>query len=134
MIEIANENHVIMVDDNEGDVFLVKQCFLDSKLDNPWKSFPTGAEFLRYLKDVSRGAAPMPALVLLDLNMPGLDGLDVLERTRRDPEFAELPIFCMLTSSWDPRDKARAETLGASGFVTKSDNPRDYVAFFDSLQ
>lgn len=134
MIEIANENHVVMVDDNEGDVFLVEQCFRDSRLDNPWKSFPSGGEFLRYLEDVRRGDAPMPALVLLDLNMPGLDGLDVLERTRSDPAFARLPVFCMLTSSGDPRDKARAEALGASGFVTKSDDPRDYVAFFDSLR
>ena len=75
----------------------------------------------------------MPALVLLDINMPRMTGPEALERVRAIPYFAELPVFCMLTSSTDPADRARVERLGASGFVVKPDLPDDYVAFFDTL-
>jgi CheY-like chemotaxis protein len=122
-----------MVDDSEGDLFLAWECFEASRCANPWMSFTGGPPFLDHLAAVRAGTEPMPALVLLDLNMPGMSGLEVLEHARRDPHFVALPIFCMLTSSGDPRDRARAEALGASGFVTKPGNFADYVAFFDSL-
>lgn len=76
----------------------------------------------------------MPALVLLDLNMPGMNGLDVLEATRKQPEFAELPVFCMLTSSSDPNDRQRAERAGVSGFFTKPDDLQAYIEFFNSFE
>lgn len=75
----------------------------------------------------------MPALVLLDINMPRMTGPEVLERVRTIPYFSDLPVFCMLTSSTDPADRARVERLGASGFVVKPNQPDDYVEFFDAL-
>jgi two-component system response regulator len=132
-VKIVNENEVIMVDDSEGDIFLARECFDFSTVTNPWRSFTNGPAFLAYLESVRQELAPMPALVLLDLNMPGMSGLEVLERTRNDPHFEELPVFCMLTSSSDPRDRARAGALGAIGFVIKPGAFDAYVAFFDSL-
>lgn len=133
-VKIVNQNEVIMVDDSEGDIFLARECFDLSRLTNPWRAFTNGPAFLTYLGAVRLEEAPMPAVVLLDLNMPGMSGLEVLERTRSDPHFEELPVFCMLTSSSDPRDRARAEELGATGFVTKPGTFDAYVAFFDSLE
>ena len=75
----------------------------------------------------------MPALVLLDLNMPGMTGLEILRATRADPYFCELPIFCVLTSSTDPRDQRRAEELGVTGFYTKTSSIDHYIQFFNSM-
>lgn len=122
-----------MVDDNHGDLFIARTCFKRSKLRNPWISLNSGAALLEHLDGVRAGEATMPALVLLDINMPRMTGPEALERVRAIPFFADLPVFCMLTSSTDPAERARAEQLGASGFVVKPDRPDDYVAFFDSL-
>jgi len=122
-----------MVDDNPGDAELARICCERSSVRNPWLWFDHGSAFLEYLDRVRSGAEPMPALVLLDINMPVMTGLEVLERVRADECFRELPVFCMLTSSADSKDRSTAERLGASGFVTKPDRIADYVAFFDSL-
>jgi CheY-like chemotaxis protein len=132
-LKLANSNHIVMVDDNEGDTKLARIGCEMANVPNRWLSFSNGPDFLDYLAKVRRGLAPMPALVLLDINLPGMTGLEVLEKTRSDPHFADLPIFCMLTSSSDPRDRAEAKSRGASGFVTKPDDIKDYVSFFRSL-
>jgi CheY-like chemotaxis protein len=75
----------------------------------------------------------MPALVLLDLNMPGMNGLDVLSAVRADSFYSRVPIFCVLTSSRDPRDAERAQQLGVSGFFTKASSMEEYITFFDEL-
>ncbi len=133
MTKVQTTHHVVMVDDNDADLYIAERCFKKSRLTNPWLSFTNGPDFLRYLGDVKRGDAPMPALVLLDINMPGMSGFEVLAETRDDPFFTDLPVFCMLTSSSDPRDEQRAKELGASGFVTKPGDPANFVAFFDQL-
>jgi two-component system response regulator len=133
MMKLANDNHVVMVDDNEGDIVLAKVCFERSKLTNPWLAFPSGEKLLDHLAGVKAGAEPMPAIVLLDINMPQMSGFEVLTEIRKDSFFCDLPIFCMLTSSAAERDVEKARKLGASGFVTKPGNLNDYVGFFDSL-
>jgi CheY-like chemotaxis protein len=132
-VKIASESHVVMVDDNPGDVVFARECFVLSGVENPWLSLGGGAELLALLAAVKAGDETMPALVLLDINMPRMSGHEVLERVRDDSFFEQLPIFCMLTSSSDPRDRERAIACGASGFLVKPDNPADYVAFFQSL-
>jgi CheY-like chemotaxis protein len=132
-VTLAVQGPVIMVDDNEGDLTIARTCFRRSVLVNPWISFTSGPAFLDHLEEVRARRAPMPALVLLDINMPELSGLEVLARVRSTPFFKDLPLFCMLTSSTDPHDRARAKELGCSGFVVKPEEPEDYVAFFDTL-
>ena len=109
MIKLFNDGPVVMVDDNGGDLFFVERCFGESKVKNPWLSFARGADFLAMLAQVKSGEKPVPALVLLDLNMPGMNGLEVLEAVRSDPYYDDIPIFCVLTSSSDPRDAERAK-------------------------
>ena len=133
MTRLATAHHVVMVDDNAGDIYIAEYCFRRSKVSNPWLAFTSGPDFLAYLARVQSSEAPMPALVLLDINMPQMSGLDVLRETRANPFFADLPVFCMLTSSSDPRDEATARELGASGFATKPGTTEEYVALFDSF-
>ena len=122
-----------MVDDNAGDIVLARRCFDASRLRNPWLSFTSGKQLLDYLKTVKGGTSPMPAIVLLDLNMPVMNGFEVLATVRGDEFFRTLPIFCMLTSSSNPMEMERAQKLGASGFVTKPGNMNNYIEFFNSL-
>jgi CheY-like chemotaxis protein len=133
MIKLCSDGPVVMVDDNGGDRFFVERCYDASKVPNAWLSFPRGREFLTMLEQVKAGEKPMPALVLLDLNMPGMNGLDVLSTVRADPHFNEMPIFCVLTSSRDPRDAESAGKYRISGFFTKASTMQEYISFFDGL-
>ena len=133
MFKLASDGPIVMVDDNAGDLFFVERCYLASNLKNPWLAFSRGTDFLAALERVKAGHEPTPALVLLDLNMPGMTGLEILQATRADPYFAQVPIFCVFTSSSDPRDKRRAEELGVDGFYTKTSNMDQYIAFFNAM-
>jgi CheY-like chemotaxis protein len=130
---LREQDPIIMVDDNEGDIFLAYQCFQQASLKHGWLSFDNGRDFLAHLDAVKQGDERMPALVLLDVNMPGMSGLDVLERVRQDDHFKSLPIMCMLTTSTDPRDRERAARLGASDFITKPDSLNAYVRLFQAF-
>jgi CheY-like chemotaxis protein len=133
MIKILDSGPLVMVDDNEGDLFYVQRCCSASNVKNPWLGFIRGSDFLEHLARVKDGEAPMPALVLLDLNMPRMTGLQVMQAIRADLFFDKLPVVCILTSSNDPRDRERATELGAAGFRTKAGSIDEYVAFFNSL-
>lgn len=133
MIKLSTSGPVVMVDDNGGDRFFVERCFSASRIKNPWLSFSKGQDFLAMLEQVKLGKKPMPSLVLLDLNMPGMNGLDVLRIVRSDSFFDEVPFFCVLTSSGDPRDRERAQSLGVNGFFVKASDMDQYINFFDEL-
>ena len=133
MLKLANDGPLVMVDDNAGDLFFVERCYEASRVPNPWLAFRRGSDFLAMLEQVKAGHSPMPALVLLDLNMPGMNGLDVLSTVRADSAFEQLPLFCVLTSSRDPRDEERAKRLGVSAFFTKASHMDEYTAFFNAL-
>lgn len=133
-MKVTNDHPIVMVDDNPGDLELVSLALGDSTLDNPWLSFTNGPDFLNHLASVQRDDAKMPALVLLDINMPMMTGFEVVEQVRSDPFFAELPIFCMLTSSSAPRDRERAKAIGATGFLVKPTDFREYIEFFNGLR
>jgi CheY-like chemotaxis protein len=75
----------------------------------------------------------MPAIVLLDINMPGLNGFEVLRSIRSRSEFEKLPVIVMLSGSENSRDAETALSLGANRFCTKPYDINAYTAFFDSL-
>jgi len=132
-LSVDDERPIVMVDDNYGDLKLAEICLERSVLRNPWLPFTGGPDFLAYLEEVEAGRALMPALVLLDINMPLMPGIEVLRRVRAREFFSSMPLFCMLTSSSDPVDRQRAEKVGASGFGIKPDDPDEFVAFFDAM-
>jgi CheY-like chemotaxis protein len=124
---------VVLVDDSTDDTLVARRCYERSTLGNPFLSFSDGEDFLGHLDTVAQGKSPMPSLVLLDINMPGKDGFEVLDAVRSQPRFAEMPIVMMLTNSDNPRDIERAREHGADAFQTKPLRTKEYVAFFDSL-
>ncbi len=124
---------VVMVDDSPDDILIARRCHRKSGLPNAFLPLNGGLELLAHLEDVDAGRAPMPAVVLLDINMPDLNGFETLARVRGHAAFVEVPVIMMLTNSDDPRDVKRAIESGASGLQIKPTRVRDYVAFFDSL-
>lgn len=133
-IKINNaEAPVVMVDDEPLDREVAARYYRKSVLSNPFVTFPDGEAFLAYLDEVRAGSQPMPALVLLDINMPRLNGHEVLQRVRDMPEFGQMPMIAMLTSSTDSRDIETATSNGANDFVVKPYKPDEYIGFFDSL-
>ncbi len=117
---------ILLVEDREDDVFLVRRAFEKAYLLNPLQVVRNGEEAVAYLKGegtyANRAGYPLPSLILLDLKLPGMDGFDVLRWIRREPNFGSLPVI-VLTSSEQIRDVNRAYQLGANSFLVK---PTDF--------
>jgi CheY-like chemotaxis protein len=121
------------VEDNPKDLELTLAALGKCQLANEIAVARDGAEALDYL--YSRGAhadrAPgEPAVVLLDLKLPKVDGLEVLETVKKDPAQRHIPIV-MLTSSREEQDLVKSYSLGVNAFVVK---PVDFRAFFEAIQ
>jgi CheY-like chemotaxis protein len=113
---------VLIVDDDENDILLVQRAFERAGLQNPIHIVKGGFSALAYLNGDSpyhdRSKYPLPALVLLDINMPGMDGFEVLKRIRQQKSLAHVAVV-MLTSVEEIRIVTRAYHLGATSFLIK---------------
>lgn len=114
---------VLLVDDDPDHVLLVRRALRDLMSGEFVAAIPDGGAAL----DALRSGAELPDLILLDVNMPGYSGFDVLTQLRADERLMSIPVV-MLTSSDSQRDIARAYELGASGYVTKLAHPQDLRA------
>lgn len=134
MMQLNGTGPVILVDDDEVDLELLATFYRQSTLHGRFElsTFRAGPVFLDHMSDVENGAAPMPSIVLLDINMPAMSGFEVLERLRSKERFSDLPAVMFLSNSDSPRDVERCQTLGA-GFQEKFDRAAACIAFFDSL-
>jgi CheY-like chemotaxis protein len=113
---------ILLVEDNEDDVFLMKRALREAGITNPLRVLNDGLEAIDYLGGTGPFAQrePLPAqvLVLLDLKLPRRSGHEVLEWIRQQPQFAKL-IVIILTSSSEPVDLNRAYRAGANSYVVK---------------
>jgi CheY-like chemotaxis protein len=107
-------DYVLLVDDDEDDCFLTEMALKREVPQYQLKMLPNGAA----LVDVLEKAQVLPRLVLLDLNMPIMNGLEALAQIRQDERYADLPVV-ILTTSDQETDKQRAAELRADGFITK---------------
>lgn len=106
---------VLMVEDNEDDYDAAARSFKKAHLDHPLQWCRSGREALEYLE---HHLAEPPALVLLDLNMPGIDGRATLKRIKQDEALKNIPII-ILTTSTDETDIAQCYEQGASSYIQK---------------
>lgn len=114
-----NSAHILMVEDNEGDVLLTQLALKDAKISLDLAVVGDGVEAMDYLRQRGKFAdAPRPDLILLDLNMPRKDGREVLAEVRADPDLTKIPVV-VLTSSDADEDVARAYGLHANCYVVK---------------
>jgi two-component system response regulator len=123
---------ILLVDDNPDDVDLTMRAFRKGGMSHRVTVVHDGVEALDYLAAVStdREAAEMPHLVLLDLKLPRLDGLQVLQRIRSNPAIRLLPVV-ILTSSTEERDLVNSYAHGANSYIRK---PVDFQQFVQTLQ
>ena len=117
---------VLVADDNEDHRFLIERALRGiEEVDLQVSSVADGEEALEYLERRGRYAAqPRPPVVLLDLRMPRLGGLEVLSRVKSDPDLHRIPI-CVLTSSDRREDIDEAYARGSNSYVVKSDDMHD---------
>ena len=122
---------VLLVEDDPGDVLMTKEAFEDYKLKNQLHVVNDGAEAMDFLRQQGDYAdAPRPDLVLLDLNLPRMDGREVLQAIKSDPGLASIPVV-VLTTSEAEEDVLRSYSLHANAYVTK---PVDFERFIDVVR
>ena len=130
---MAELKPILLVEDNPKDVELTLAALEQSQLANEVIVVRDGAEALDFLYRKHGFAARNtldPAVVLLDLKLPKVDGLEVLETVKKDPNLKHTPIV-MLTSSREESDLLRSYELGVNAFVVK---PVGFREFFDAIQ
>jgi CheY-like chemotaxis protein len=113
---------VLHVEDDDLCLMGLNRAFKAAKIDNPVSFAHDGIEALEMLRGTNgRPRMPQPLLILLDLNMPRMDGIEFLKELRKDEKLKKSIVFIMTTSGAD-EDKARAYELGVAGYILKS-NP-----------
>ena len=110
---------ILMIEDNPGDVRLTREVLRDAKVRNSLHSAKDGDEAMDYLyKRGSFSGASRPDLILLDLNLPKINGLDVLEIIKSDPELRTIPVV-ILTTSQAEKDILNGYQRYANAYITK---------------
>jgi CheY-like chemotaxis protein len=123
---------VLLVEDDPGDVLMTREAFEDHKLrDDHLHVVTDGEQALRFLrKEGEFAGVPRPALVLLDLNLPRVDGREVLSEIKADPDQRTIPVV-VLTTSQAEEDILRSYSLHANAYVNK---PVDFERFIDVVR
>ena len=125
--------HIVLAEDDDGHATLIQRNLERVGLVNGFVRLKDGQETLDYLFGEGAYAGrpvPDPALLLLDIKMPRVDGTEVLRRIKADPRTARTPVI-MLTTTDDPREIERCYQLGCNVYVTK---PVDYQAFIEAIK
>ncbi len=129
-----NPKAILLIEDNPSDVGLTERALKKSNITNKLVVAGDGQEGLDYLLSegahAGRAERGMPVLVLLDLKLPKVDGLEVLRRIRADPRTRRVPVV-ILTSSAEERDIAAGYDLGVNSYIRK---PVDFHQFADVIR
>jgi CheY-like chemotaxis protein len=123
------KSRILLAEDNDGDVFLVRRALEKRGLPHELVLVHNGEEALGWLDrhSVEKDAYPPPDLILLDLNLPRVDGVQLLSHIRKTDTFSRTPVI-ILTSSDSPKDRQTALELGANLYFRK---PTDLASFMD---
>lgn len=130
---MKNEPVILIVEDDEGHAILIRQNLEAAGLNNHIEHFRDGQAVLDFFYQHAPGRAAEPNqmyLVLLDIRMPKVDGIEVLRRLKSDPELHKLPVI-MLTTTDDVREVERCHQLGCNVYIQK---PVDYDKFAEAIR
>ena len=125
---------ILLVEDSPGDVRLTIEALKDGKVRNDLSIVGDGAEALAYLKGEGKYAeAPRPDLILLDLNLPGIDGRELLAIIKQDEKLKRIPIV-VLTTSEAEADVLRVYDLNANCYITKPVDLDKFIAVIKAIE
>jgi two-component system, chemotaxis family, response regulator Rcp1 len=125
---------VLLVEDNEGDVRLIKEAFNESKIDKTFAVAKDGEEALNYLyKKGAHSASTRPDIILLDINLPKKNGFEVLNSIKNDPDLKRIPVI-MLSSSSSEDHIAKSYDLNANCYVTKPVDFDEYTQVVKTIE
>jgi CheY-like chemotaxis protein len=130
---MKNTPEILMVDDNPADIDLTSEVLAQSKGHFHVNAVNDGAEAISFLRRQGKyGKAPVPDLVVLDLNLPRKDGCEVLSSIKADPALAKIPVVIFTTSQANS-DITRSYKLGANCYLRKPGNLPEFVAVVKSM-
>ncbi len=118
---------ILLVEDDQVDVMTVKRALNDIRVTNPLVNPENGEEALKYLRDPE---SKKPCIILLDLNMPIMNGIEFLQVVKHDAALRRIPVV-VLTTSEEQQDKVNSFDLGVAGYMAK---PVDYRQFVEVMR
>lgn len=122
---------ILLVEDNEDDIILTKEAFEENRLANKLNVVRNGMDALRYLKrDEPYPKAIKPNIILLDINLPEMSGIEVLERIKSEDDLKDIPVVILTTSHLE-RDIIKSYQLHANCYINK---PVNLDAFFEIIK
>jgi CheY-like chemotaxis protein len=133
-----NDCSIFIADDDKDDCLLIQKAMLDVGVKNPVQFLEDGQKLLDRLADNLKtpdpnGKPKLPCLILLDLNMPRLDGRETLKRLKKSADLRKIPVVIM-TNSKNPEDVENAYKDGATSFLTKPSEFKDLVSIMEQLK
>jgi len=134
MPEAGRPIDILMVEDNPHDVRLTQEAFKDAKVSNNLSVASNGDEALKFLRrEGVFSGMPRPDLILLDLNLPGKSGREVLEEIKRDPDLKRIPVV-VLTTSGDEKDILRAYELHVNAYIKKPVDLDQFIKIVEAVE
>jgi CheY-like chemotaxis protein len=128
---------ILYVEDEPDDVLFMRNAFERAGLADSLRAVGDGRDAIEYLAGngayADRGQHPLPALILLDLNLPVVSGFEVLKWLRGSAEFKRVPVVVFSSSTWDD-DKVKARELGANEFMEKPQSAAGFVKVAEGLK
>jgi CheY-like chemotaxis protein len=126
----TQRHSIFIVDDDPDDRASIHDAFIANKHDHEYVFMKNGEQLMGHFSEDA--PTPHPSLILLDLNMPGRDGRDVLKEIKANESLKLIPIIVLTTSS-STKDREVSYRLGANCFVTKPDSYKDLLTLTDSI-
>ena len=125
---------ILLVEDDKVDRMAIKRSFRDLKIANPVVEACNGIDALEFLRgENGREKVPTPCLILLDLNMPRMGGIEFLEVLRSDPSLHRMVVFVMTTSAAE-EDRTQAYDKNVAGYILKQRAGQDFLELIGMLQ
>lgn len=135
-LDNTNKMVILVADDDEDDQLFTKEAFDESKLSIDMRFVNDGLELLDYLKQRNKYAnpdeSPRPSLILLDLNMPKMDGREALKEIKNDETLRMIPVVALTTSKAE-KDVLKTYELGINSFITKPVTIDDFIEIASTL-
>ncbi len=126
--------HILLVEDDIIDVKTVKRAFKENKIINPLRITSNGEEALKYLRRQGKYSnpedSPRPSIILLDLNMPVMNGVEFLKAIRADEDLKSLTVI-VLTTSKEENDRVESYKLNVAGYIIK---PVEFEKFVEAVK